>query len=46
MSTLAIRRVVCRRCKYTWQPRLTRPKKCPMCSSYHWDEKPKTGRRI
>ena len=34
----------CVRCGYTWVTiKETRPKVCPRCKSYHWDEPKKGG---
>ena len=28
--------VTCKRCHYSWQPRIWPVKKCPKCQSYKW----------
>jgi len=31
----------CLRCEYEWESNLDRPRTCPRCKSYYWDEKRK-----
>jgi len=31
----------CLRCGYNWPSRLKRPKTCPKCKSYYWDQERK-----
>lgn len=31
----------CKRCGYQWKSELKRPKTCPRCKSYFWDEEKK-----
>jgi len=28
----------CLRCEYEWESRLERPRTCPRCKSYYWDQ--------
>lgn len=28
----------CKRCGYTWEPRISNPKRCPRCQCYEWKE--------
>ena len=36
------RTVKCKRCGHKWEPRVSRPVKCPECSSQNWNKaKPK-----
>ncbi|MEO0282245.1 MAG: hypothetical protein ABIN05_07875 [candidate division WOR-3 bacterium] len=35
----------CLRCEYTWESLLKRPKTCPKCKSYTWDEERKRRKK-
>jgi predicted Zn-ribbon and HTH transcriptional regulator len=36
--------MICPHCGYEWEPRVEKPKSCPMCKQYL--EKPKNGKEM
>ena len=30
--------ITCKRCEYTWNPRIPNPRVCPRCKSYDWQK--------
>ena len=37
---VAMSEYVCKRCGYDWVSRIKKPKCCPRCKSYLWEEEP------
>ena len=35
-----LKHMKCKVCKAKWLPRVSAPKKCPVCQTRDWDEKP------
>lgn len=37
-ETRIIKKVTCKRCGRSWEPRVSNPKQCPYCKRYDWNE--------
>jgi hypothetical protein len=37
-------RLYCKKCNYSWIPRVNKPKTCPNCNCYGWEKKTRSER--